>query len=604
VKINRLTDHLTVCHGDINAGILAADDRALFLDFGDGGAACHAEEVGLCPDWVLFTHYHRDQGTGLRRYENINVAVPGDEKHLFTDVEGIWRDEGNHYHRYHFQPQLLMFRHAVEVNRELRDGDEFIWNGHKISAIATPGHTQGSLSYLVNDGGGRYVFVGDLLTGNGKLPDIWSLQLGNEYFRDYHGFMGAAGMLKQSLGRVIALKPDAVIPARGRIIYDTDRVLGRLCRRLDEVFHNYTSISSACFYFPQAFPKEDAVAGRLEGVQLCSLPEWVLVAPTSRLLVDSERRRAFVIDCGNQQVLQIIEDMRQTGRVQDVMGVYITHYHDDHVDYVNELVNRYGCPVYAAVELVDILQRPAAYNMPCQTKAPVQVTHHLRHGEGFQLGDFRFTNYFFPGQTLYHGALLVEGRDRRLLFAGDSFTPGGVDDYCVYNRNLPGAGRGLLLCIDIIRQVKPDMIVNQHVEAPFVFREAHLGFMERKLREREKLLRDLLPWDDPGFGLDPYWVRFFPYEQRVPAGGTGETAVVVTNHSCIPLEIEVELHIPADWWCQKQKQQLVVPAKGEGTAGFRFVTGDEPGLRVTGASVTTGGQRYSEITQGLVWVLG
>jgi len=68
----------------------------------------------------------------------------------------------------------------------------------------------------------------------------------------------------------------------------------------------------------------------------------------------------------------------------------------------------------------------------------------MRHCPRIRWHEFQFTFFDFPGQTLYHDGLLVQhdGADRP-LFAGDSFTPSGIDDYCLQNRDFVGEGEAI-----------------------------------------------------------------------------------------------------------------------------------------------------------------
>ena len=45
-------------------------------------------------------------------------------------------------------------------------------------------------------------------------------------------------------------------------------------------------------------------------------------------------------------------------------------------------------------------------------------------------------NFFdFPGHTLYHGGFWWRDGGEKPFFVGDSFTPSGIDDYCLQNRD-------------------------------------------------------------------------------------------------------------------------------------------------------------------------
>jgi hypothetical protein len=79
--------------------------------------------------------------------------------------------------------------------------------------------------------------------------------------------------------------------------------------------------------------------------------------------------------------------------------------------------------------------------------------------------EYNLTFHFFPGQTIYHGALLVRRQDEKpVFFIGDAFSPSGIDDYCVLNRNLVGEQQGYMLCLKKLRRIKQDFwLINEHI---------------------------------------------------------------------------------------------------------------------------------------------
>ena len=82
--------------------------------------------------------------------------------------------------------------------------------------------------------------------------------------------------------------------------------------------------------------------------------------------------------------------------------------------------------------MAEVVSEPSAWPpLPCLNAEKVQVDRVTNDGESWQWHEFKLTAYFFPGQTLYHGGLLVERGDLRILFVGDSLTAGGIEDYCV-----------------------------------------------------------------------------------------------------------------------------------------------------------------------------
>ena len=116
------------------------------------------------------------------------------------------------------------------------------------------------------------------------------------------------------------------------------------------------------------------------------------------------------------------------------------------------------------------------------------------------------TGLHFPGQTLYHGGLLLRGHGLSVLFGGDLFAPSGLDDYTAGNRNLLGPGKGYRRCLDLLREYRPDRILNQHQQHAFQFSDEQLDYLEQMLIRREAMLAELLPWEHPNYGTDEGWI--------------------------------------------------------------------------------------------------
>ena len=62
-------------------------------------------------------------------------------------------------------------------------------------------------------------------------------------------------------------------------------------------------------------------------------------------------------------------------------------------------------------ELADVLEHPAAYRLPAMTANKIADLTSLADGQKKRWKEFDLTSYYFPGQTLYHGALLAERDD-------------------------------------------------------------------------------------------------------------------------------------------------------------------------------------------------
>jgi len=181
------------------------------------------------------------------------------------------------------------------------------------------------------------------------------------------------------------------------------------------------------------------------------------------------------------------------------------------------------------------------------------------------------TFYDYPGQTLYHDALLVEhDNGEKLFFLGDSFTPSGIDDYCLLNRNLMHEGDGYLYCLDVLERLPSDcLLVNEHVGPAFCFDRQQLAHMRDVLAKRKELLAELFPWDEPNYGVDERWARLYPYGQKARAGQTVAIEARILNHSENAHEYTVTPHAPAGFRVQPDWARLTVEPREEVTTTFK-----------------------------------
>lgn len=94
---------------------------------------------------VVLTHTDLDHAAGLGVFAAANVWLPAGEVELIT----------------HRRPRLLGLFHNARIcrpYRTLQSNEVVEIAGYSIRCLATPGHTIGSMSYLLND---EWLFAGD-----------------------------------------------------------------------------------------------------------------------------------------------------------------------------------------------------------------------------------------------------------------------------------------------------------------------------------------------------------------------------------------------------------------------------------------------------------
>lgn len=223
-------------------------------------------------------------------------------------------------------------------------------------------------------------------------------------------------------------------------------------------------------------------------------------------------------------------------------------------------------------------------------------------GYHMKWNEFSFTFYNFPGQTLYHNALLVETASDKILFVGDSFTPTGMDDYCIQNRNIIQDGTGFLYCIDILRKIPNDAwLVNQHVQPLFRYTWQQLDFMENKIRERAEILTELSPWEDFNLIIDEQCARIYPYGLDIESNQTKEFSVIIKNYLNEEVPYGIRPHISnSEFSISPEYLEVTLGPKQEGELIFSLTA---PQISVPEVALITADITYRDKTL-LQWCEG
>lgn len=598
---------LRLITGPRNFGALQVGDRTLLLGCAPPETLQRAGVRPETVEWVLITHHHRAAAEGAASLAGMGarIAVPEAERALFENAETFWRDDSRRIHAYSYHPSRLSALRSIPVARGLREYETFEWRGLAIVAMSAPGPTAGGMAFLVNIGGKLTAFTGELICGSGRLRDFHSLQGSRSFpggrLMEYHGFGERAADVLGSLDRILGHEPDVMVPTSGALVRNPRRAVEALRRRIAACRSSYHAISAGRWYFPQAWPDLPDIT--LELRRRCRpAPEWVVeMGGTSRVL-RGDHGAGLLIDCAGDAPDRV-RDLKRTGKVSRVDHLWITHYHDDHVDRANAFRASERCSLIAHESVADLLRRPEAYLMPCLDPRPIEPDRITRDGESWQWGGLRLTAFTMPGQTLFDAALLVERGAERALFVGDSFTPGGLDDYCTQNRNLLGVGLGHDRALALLERLGPDvLLINEHVEGAFVFSRAEVRSMRAELARRVRLFRELLDWDDPNFGLDPQWVRSDPYYSRVRRGSAAELGVVIRNHSPVPRTYRVALRTPEGWEASVPAAEVRLRAREEGrvTLAARAPEPGAPARAVVGIAIELDGKDLGELAEALV----
>jgi len=598
----------TFAPGPINGVLIQRDGAKLAVYGWDGGAA---EDV----EYVLLPHGRRDLVWRARPLVEAGAkAVAPARESFFLEKPGDFWDAfpETRFHDYAQQTTKVSAR-PLAVGRWVKDGEEFRWQDLTFRVLETAGLTRGSVSYLVELDGQKLAFTGDMIYGDGKILDLYSFQdaIPEARIGGYHGYGSRLAGLIDGLRKVAAAKPDLVVPARGPVIRQPQQAIERLIGRVQALYKNYLSTNALHWYFKEERMRISGERVLGEGAEIelmpyCrheQTPDWVFEESTSRLIL-SESGHGLLLDCGYQRVIDAVDELIDGGIVKQVDGIFATHFHDDHTNMVQAAAEKYDCPVYATREYADVLENPGAYHLPCLTSEPILNVTALEDGHTMRWHEFELTFHFFPGQTYYHGALMARKPGKKpILFVGDSFAPSGLDDYCVRNRNLVHDDAGYLRCLAQLRAEKSDFwLVNQHIQYVFAFSPEELDYLEKRYRRRIGILRELFPWDDPNYGIDPRWAVLYPHGVRLAPGQSAELELRLTNHSPEPRTFRVTARGYGGLKLQKREAAVTLAPRESGAAKFRVQAGGASGNHLVTADVLSDGMEFREWAEALVTI--
>ncbi|MBN1499500.1 MAG: MBL fold metallo-hydrolase [Spirochaetes bacterium] len=136
--------------GYVNFFIFSENGTFICIDsgFGSGHIKDELAKLDINPvniSMILLTHSDYDHFGGAEIFTEADVYLSTKEKEMI--MKGIHRPFG-------INKNSEILNHIKTLN----DGDVLINNSIKIRCILTPGHTDGSMSYLIND---KYLFTGD-----------------------------------------------------------------------------------------------------------------------------------------------------------------------------------------------------------------------------------------------------------------------------------------------------------------------------------------------------------------------------------------------------------------------------------------------------------
>lgn len=147
-------------------------------------------------------------------------------------------------------------------------------------------------------------------------------------------------------------------------------------------------------------------------------------AQNCTLLWDDSSKQAVLIDAGGDSA-RLKQAVEKAG--VNIVALWLTHGHLDHVGAVGELAQFYGVPVIGPHKEDDfwleaLSQQSKMFGFPVPER--VDVTQWLEGGEQLTLGNYQFEVRFTPVHTPGH--VVIYSKDLGLVWTGDVLFAGSI----------------------------------------------------------------------------------------------------------------------------------------------------------------------------------
>jgi hypothetical protein len=128
--------------------------------------------------------------------------------------------------------------------------------------------------------------------------------------------------------------------------------------------------------------------------------------------------------------------------------------------------------------------------------------------------------------------------------------------------------------------------------------------MTATLNKRKTLLAELLPWDEPNYGIDERWVRFSPYGSKARPGRNVQVSLKTFNHSNASRTLTAALNLPAGFDATRPAASIAVPPRAEKQLDFNLVVDSsiKPGTYVITADVKQEQWNLHQWTEAIIEV--
>ncbi|MBD3676300.1 MAG: MBL fold metallo-hydrolase [Planctomycetaceae bacterium] len=568
--------NLYVWSDTCNAYVLKQGEQALLIDLGDGSVLDALPKLGITTvDWILFTHHHREQCQGIDLVDRTTtkVAAPLAEAALFETPHQFrkWYPKlGDQYTVYgasYSRPP----RESIPLDRTLDHEEVFEWEGFKIDCRLTPGHSPGSLSYLIETGETTLAFTGGLMHDGAKFTTWFDSEW------DY-GFGKGIETLMASVQELIAAEIDIACPSQGPVINNAHRQFETYHKKLETFLASYV----------RGYPVFDSTEEQRDSYSKpTKVPLINQVTPhlyklshetkgKNFAIIISDNGRGLILDAGLFPVAmleEIIVGLRAHMGLKEIDAFWISHMHGDHFLLGPHLKEKYNAEAWTLDIIADKCEHPRRYDYSALVAAygdgfdGMKIEKPFKNGESVMWEGYKIQVDWMPGQTEFGCCLWLEIDGKRIAFTGDNLfgtasDPNQNGHEAVVARNSSILEEGYLLGSAYLKDLNPDIVMGSH---SYVMDEP-AGFLQRYhdwSKEMIRLYKAMLPQEHYEYGYDPYWVSAYPYRVDLTEAETQTVTITVRNFRGVPEKHDIELKLPPGITAEPSRLTGFVKPDGE-----------------------------------------
>ena len=560
--------------------IIRRGDRAIAIDFGTGGVLDELSSIGVSHlDWILHTHHHRDQceGDKLAVANGTKIGVAEWEAHYFLEAEHFW-GRRSIFHLYNMRTNYYTLRESVPVERILQDYTTFTWNDVTLEVCPAPGHTEGGIAFILDRGGQKVGFVGDLIRDDGQVQTIYDLQMN---YGDWEGMSQTAG----ALAYLRTFNPSVLFPSHGGPVDHPESAIEKL----------HTAMREWQSFYGVGDPAPDVTKAQLDPV----IPDVYFSKFTNanHYAIVSKSGKAMFVDYGPNYSIGLVSnllhgdesnrftphslpELRELG-MKNVDVAIPSHYHDDHITGFHYLARKENTKIWCYENMVDALERPAAEIVGCTVPVPLTVDRAIADGEEVKWEEFTFRIFYTPGHADYHMTMFCEHEGRRIAFTGDNIFNGESRDeqgrmrmnwnLIPLNRNKPDDHYRTSLRL---LEFEPEIICPGH-GGPFEVTKDELELFSGRMEQIPAKFQALIGDRDVNQAMDYYWAQVFPYEQAVEPNRPITVTIRIKNYDAASANGTLTAALPEGWTTPTPTQNVHIHARGQTEVEFAVLPGEK-----------------------------